>query len=550
MGFPNRAGSPFAVPGDGPYYCLPMGNAIADSQKKQHGGAKETVESIIIALILAFVFRAFVVEAFVIPTGSMAPTLMGAHSRYVCENCGYHFDVNAGGRSIDGDLSIPRRVGGEVRVNCPNCGYLTLDEQSANPKVYYGDRILVLKYLYLLNQPQRWDVVVFKSPVEPEKYDYSQNYIKRLVGRPGERIMLLDGDVYVATKPHPTDADWQIQTKPDVVQDALWRVVSDMDHYPLGLRRNGELSTDPAAALDYVPWKGSSERVVLGRDSTGARTFTLDASQSRERLRFDPSVALAKHSLTDWLAYDQSPRPQGKSFTVGDLKLSMFYQRQGGDGELRLNLSKRDDLFTAAITRGRVTLLRQTGTDASPVELASRSISLPDRPVHLEFVNLDYRVSLRVDGREVLSTTPQQYHPDVTALKADPNVGSSFPAVFVTADNQKAALTHLSLWRDIYYTSKTYSGENVVRGGPDNPVLLGDNEYFCLGDNSPMSLDGRYWPTPVKLPYEGVETGAGIVPGRFLLGKALFVYWPAGFRVFNDEYWDVVPNFGEMRFIH
>ncbi len=46
-------------------------------------GVKETIESIVVALILAFVFRAFVIEAFVIPTGSMAPTLYGAHGTIV-----------------------------------------------------------------------------------------------------------------------------------------------------------------------------------------------------------------------------------------------------------------------------------------------------------------------------------------------------------------------------------------------------------------------------------------------------------------------------------
>lgn len=45
------------------------------------GGIKETIESILVAFILAFIFRAFVMEAFVIPTGSMAPTLLGgAHA--------------------------------------------------------------------------------------------------------------------------------------------------------------------------------------------------------------------------------------------------------------------------------------------------------------------------------------------------------------------------------------------------------------------------------------------------------------------------------------
>src|SRR6476659_4851217 len=66
-----------------------------ETKPAQHeGSVKETIESILIAFILAFVFRAFVVEAFVIPTGSMAPTLMGAHARFHCDDCGYRFDTN------------------------------------------------------------------------------------------------------------------------------------------------------------------------------------------------------------------------------------------------------------------------------------------------------------------------------------------------------------------------------------------------------------------------------------------------------------------------
>src|SRR5947207_11594700 len=74
------------------------------------GGIKETIESILVAFVLAFIFRAFVVEAFVIPTGSMAPTLMGAHMRFTCQDCGYEFTVNyQGGRpGEEDDVNIPR----------------------------------------------------------------------------------------------------------------------------------------------------------------------------------------------------------------------------------------------------------------------------------------------------------------------------------------------------------------------------------------------------------------------------------------------------------
>ena len=59
---------------------------------------RETIESIALAVILAFLFRAFVAEAFVIPTGSMAPTLMGQHKDVQCPECGYWYQAGASRR--------------------------------------------------------------------------------------------------------------------------------------------------------------------------------------------------------------------------------------------------------------------------------------------------------------------------------------------------------------------------------------------------------------------------------------------------------------------
>src|ERR1044071_7557389 len=56
---------------------------------------RETVESIVIAFVLAFLFRTFEAEAFVIPTGSMAPTLMGRHKDVECPKCHYQYRATA-----------------------------------------------------------------------------------------------------------------------------------------------------------------------------------------------------------------------------------------------------------------------------------------------------------------------------------------------------------------------------------------------------------------------------------------------------------------------
>src|SRR3954449_6328259 len=86
---------------------VPAAGPVVPTPQQQEGSVKETIESILVAFILAFVFRAFIVEAFVIPTGSMAPTLMGAHMRFHCKDCGYRWDVNfSSGRGGD-DINIP-----------------------------------------------------------------------------------------------------------------------------------------------------------------------------------------------------------------------------------------------------------------------------------------------------------------------------------------------------------------------------------------------------------------------------------------------------------
>ena len=128
----DPGGTPEIVPAPAP------APAKKPKKEKEPTRIKETVEQILIAFILAFIFRAYVVEAFVIPTGSMAPTLLGAHLRYRCPDCGYRFTVNYGAEGEGDDLFVPaaavlrerqngrytgREFGRTYAINCPNCGY-------------------------------------------------------------------------------------------------------------------------------------------------------------------------------------------------------------------------------------------------------------------------------------------------------------------------------------------------------------------------------------------------------------------------------------------
>ena len=51
----------------------------------------ETIQSLLVAFAIALAFRGFVIEGFVIPTGSMAPTLMGQHVRFQTPDTGYEY---------------------------------------------------------------------------------------------------------------------------------------------------------------------------------------------------------------------------------------------------------------------------------------------------------------------------------------------------------------------------------------------------------------------------------------------------------------------------
>src|ERR1700758_2260490 len=108
--------------------------------RRNESSTRETVESIAVALILALLIRAFAAEAFVIPTGSMAPTLMGRHKEVTCPQCGYVYSVNASDE-VEGTshpLAEQPRVSSGI---CVNCRYRASIDDAPSFK---GDRILVM----------------------------------------------------------------------------------------------------------------------------------------------------------------------------------------------------------------------------------------------------------------------------------------------------------------------------------------------------------------------------------------------------------------------
>jgi len=237
---------------------------------------------------------------------------------------------------------------------------------------------------------------------------------------------------------------------------------------------------------------------------------------------------------------------------VKDVKLTFVYERQSGTGPLRARLTSGKDEFTAEISPSDAKLFHRGPGDERPRQVGS-TFTLPHShgPVRVELSNADYQVTLRIDDSVAAVTTPAEYHPDVKALLDDyaAQRPSPVPSVELSAQDQTSTLSHVGLWRDVYYINRPPKGDiRTFAGTPMNPMRLGPDEYFVLGDNSLISGDARYWKFPIDLPADRLKADPGRVPGRFLLGRAFFVYWPAGFRP-GPGMPGIAPDFGDMRYI-
>ena len=124
--------------------------SVQTGTKRKEGGFAETVRVVFHALIIALVIRTFLFQPFNIPSGSMIPTLL---------------------------------VGDYLFVSKYSYGY-THYSLPFSPPLFSG-RVFG-------SQPQRGDVVVFRLPK-----DDSVDYIKRVIGLPGDHIRIVYGHVYV-----------------------------------------------------------------------------------------------------------------------------------------------------------------------------------------------------------------------------------------------------------------------------------------------------------------------------------------------------------------
>jgi signal peptidase I len=494
-----------------------------DARENRAAEIANTFEWLITAFILAFLFRAFIMEAFRIPTGSMACTLKGAHFRLRCSQCGYRYDYGLGNYGLPQD-TIPRGPLKSVYSRCPSCGHY--QATGGTTPIAYGDRILVLKCIYQFFEPKRWDVVVFKNPLDP-----TINYIKRLVGRPGETVEIIDGDIYI---------NGRISRKPPKIQNELWMPVYDNDYQPV---QPGEPLT-PLGFNGHHAWKqpfknetGSEWKI----DNKNPTLFKLDsAAEQINTMVYDASIG---NNFRATYAYDDVKEYKRMPY-CSDLMVHFYMNPHDLQGVIGIEMSKYETRYKAWVDSSGEMVIEAV-KDNETIELERKTIELPgvNKPILVKFANVDHRLIFEF-GSEKLPHNLRD-GPD-GAGERKTNIE---PQVKISGSG-KVTLSHMAIFRDIHYTKFQHGDSGgLARAAEGNPFKLGQDEFFVLGDNSPNSADGRWWNRP-GVGNNGQEYRVGIVPRDYLVGKALFVYWPSGFKPFAKFPFAIIPNVGGMRFIY
>ena len=476
-------------------------------------GARETMESVAVAFIFCFLFKTFEAEAFVIPTGSMAPTLYGRHKDAECPGCGFEWAVGASGEVDDGGyLYVDRNDPDPTPANparlaeCPNCAR-PVDLTPLPP--FAGDRILVNKWPFVIGDPDRWDVTVFKFPEIP-----TTNYVKRLVGLPGETITIRQGDVYTIDR--ETRAATILQKEP-AKQRAMTLPVYEHDRPAPELlaagvperfapvRYLGE-AAGPGATAGWADdpngWTALPESRALRRTPAAGpdyewvryRHLRPTDEQWRNAATGVPVDDVTAKLVLDYCGYNPDKRladgVEDGVYWVGDLELSLTLETLdfAPDAGVLLELVEGDRTYRCRLdpTTGLAVLsyndtLAGPAADDPAADSTDGETVLGEFPTEmvgpgeyeLVFANTDDRLTLWLDGDPVAAA---DYRPFAATLVQTPGRADLAPAGFAVK-NLSARASHMAVRRDLYY-----------RGSFRGPDTLAPSYEKTLGNGTPVEF--------------------------------------------------------------
>ena len=557
----------------------------------QNYGVRETLESVIVAVVLAMLFRTFGGEAYIIPTGSMAPSLQGQHMDVTCDKCQARYLTG----SSEDNPTIPENDRMKVlETNCPFCrAPMTMRPRAnAEHQSNSGDRIVVNKFIYDFQQPKRFDVIVFKNPNNGK-----QNYIKRLIGLPGEKLKIENGDIYTMTSDGAQGWRQAIVRKPAYKLMTMKHPVDDTDFIaPLLHDAKWPLRWNEWANPDDSKWNTvvQNHRPIysISSDETSKKWLRYRHLVPNKQIweRIEDGESFENYAAThpgeligDWYCYNERTVGGKKGYRetfenglhwVGDLGLEVDLEIKSSSGKLFLDVVEAGVHFELEIdvatgegnvtNDGSIKFHAEDGSNPLDVATCQTPLTGPGK-YSLLFFNADDQIRLWVNNRE-MKFDVDCYSPSHELLpRWSPNDPGDAEPLGIAATGLALTVNRLRVWRDQYYTSvkgetighatsrnetgyqaasirevlrnpdkwDSSSGQQLFQarfrnGGP--MFELGAQQFLPMGDNSPESLDARIW------------QGEHFVPGELMIGRALYIFWPAPKRT-PVPFW---PNFERM----
>ncbi len=525
-------------------------------------------ESAICLLLAVVLFRTFAAEGYMISTGSMAPHLLGYHKRVCCPTCRYEFPFGVAYDTDEGTNAAAETAPARNSAVCPNCGQGAIDLTDVPRN--HGDQLLVFKPAYALRPPRRWEVVVFRNPFCP-----TEAYVKRVIGLPGEKVQIIEGDIYAdgvlcrkdwndqrvlrvpvhehRYRPRENDPDWQplanttapaVAWEPSgdefclsgsqVTDEAAWSWVE----YAHRVRQKGQHETSvkltswpvdidpsrlPPAGLRFDAVHQQLSCVGVLPDA--ARDVLLAAAADKDFYHAVQTLSERSHLAPVDDGYGYNPREGDYTpAPVRDLLLEFTVQHQNGDGEFAAEMSDGAANYTCVFDYGRQEVRLYAGDEPEPVVTGAWPTGMETKPTLIEMSLIDQQVLVAANGKPLLG-------PWTFSTPAETPV-SRYPARF-GARGLDLSVSNLVVYRDVYYTATR------AKHAVQKPYQLDADELFVLGDNSPVSHDSRRWQD-------------GAVKTSLLVGKPFVVHLPSKpgrLRIGSYEMQLRLPDFTRMQLL-
>jgi type IV secretory pathway protease TraF len=326
--------------------------------------------------------------------------------------------------------------------------------------LYRVDSASMEPYLHGDPESGEWVAVLYRrhprlerfAPLVLRRQGERDPVIKRVAGLPRESVQLSEGDLLIDGERLPVAAP-RMDLIP--VYDARFE---PLDHaFQLGGA--------------WQPGAASGE----WRLEAGAKESALDVSATFSRKILDERLA------------PDGARAGGR-VEVGDVALELDLALDAQSGHFGLRLSEENDRFDAVLEplatgRVRAALMRRGGRGTAE-PMAQVELDWPAGAWRrVRFSNLDNRLELALDGGPAcLSCTYAENTP--MGGQPDPSYHHLIPRAAFWASGLTAQVRSVRVLRDLHYTER---GEYGVR----QPLQLGPDELYLLGDNSSESLDSR-----------------------------------------------------------